>query len=282
MFTEGLRTGAAVAAVFDNAHPGTDGSLWGMDFFSISHGTMVREAGLFPRELIGDGPLPGSAVTLACSYLSDCDVRSVLRETGAGEYIMEKNFRSRIAGMTWTDKKASDLVYAAVLHKINTVRSSSLGALLFSAAAILGEEKEVHYPLEALDILDRLAAGAKASVPLEIRIAQDEDGRPLGNAAPLFDRIVDGLIAGESRADLAAGIFPAIAGYAAQTIQILRKRTGVDRVILAGGLLANRRLLSAILDALEKDGIRPDINEIVPPGDQGIALGQAYGLPGVF
>ena len=272
----------AVAAVFDNAHPGTDGSLWGMDFFSISHGTMVREAGLFPRELIGDGPLPGSAVTLACSYLSDCDVRSVLRETGAGEYIMERNFRSRIAGMTWTDKKASDLVYAAVLHKINTVRSSSLGALLFSAAAILGEEKEVHYPLEALDILDRLAAGAKASVPLEIRIAQDEDGRPLGNAAPLFDRIVDGLIAGESRADLAAGIFPAIAGYAAQTIQILRKRTGVDRVILAGGLLANRRLLSAILDALEKDGIRPDINEIVPPGDQGIALGQAYGLPGVF
>lgn len=272
----------AIAAVFDNAHPGTDGTLWGMDFFSVSHGTMVREAGLFPRELIGDATLPGSAVTLACSYLSDCDVRSALRETGAGEYMMKENFRSRILHQTWTDKKASDLVYAAVLHKINTTRSSSLGALLFCAAAILGQEKEVHYPLEALDILDRLTAGAESSVPLEIRIAEDEDGRPLGNAAPLFDRIVTGLNAGESRSSLAAGIFPAIGEYARQTIQILTKRTGVDRVILAGGLLANRRLLVSVLDALEKDGIRPEINEIVPPGDQGIALGQAYGLPGVF
>ncbi len=272
----------AVAAVFDNAHPGTDGTLWGMDFFSVSHGTMVREAGLFPRELIGDGSVPGSAVTLAGSYLSDCDVRSALRESGAGGYILEKNFRSRIADQTWTDKKASDLVYAAVLHKINTTRSSSLGSLLFSAAAILGGEKEVHYPLEALDILDRLASEAEAPEPLEIRIEEDEDGRPLGNAAPLFDRIVDGLNAGKSRASLAAGIFPAIARYAGQTIQILMKRTGVDRVILAGGLLANRRLLVSVLDVLEKTGIRPDINEIVPPGDQGIALGQAYGLPGVF
>jgi hydrogenase maturation protein HypF len=272
----------AVAAVFDNAHRGTDGTLWGMDFFSISHGTMVREAGLFPRELIGDAVVPGSAVTLAYSYLSDCDVRSALRECGAGEYLMKENFRTRIAGMPWTDKKASDLVYAAVLHKINTTRSSSLGALLFCAAAILGQLKEVHYPLEAADIIERLAVKAKNPAAMRIEVREDDDGRPLGNAAPLLDRLVDGVKSGENPEDLAAGIFPAIAEYTRQTLALLTKRTGVDRVILAGGLLANRGLLEALLDALEKDGVRPEINEVVPPGDQGIALGQAYGLPGIL
>lgn len=272
----------AVAAVFDNAHPGTDGTLWGMEFFSVLHGTMVREAGLFPRELIGDAVQPGSATALACSYMSDCDVRSAVRETGAGEYLMKENFRTRIAGMPWADKKSSDLIYAAVLHKINTTRSSSLGALLFSAAAILGELKEVHYPLEAADIIESLAYRAENPVKMEIRIAEDDDGRPLGNAAPLLDRLVDGVKAGEKKEDLAAGIFPAIAEYTRQTLKILMQRTGVERVILAGGLLMNRGLLTALVEALEKDDVRPEINEIVPPGDQGIALGQAYGLTGIF
>lgn len=273
----------ALAVVFDNAHKGTDGTLWGMDFFSVAHGTMVREAGLFPRNLLGDEVLPANAQSLAYSFLSDCDVRSAIHESGAGAYEMkDRNFRRRLQQLPWTDGKAIELVYAAVLHKINTVPSSSLGSLLFTAAVLLGSMKEVHYPLEALDLLDKLAGSATAPTDLFITVEQDENGLLLGNAAPLLDTMFEKMLAGEKAGNLAAGLFQAIGAYVCETLLRLIKKTGVDRVVLAGGMLADRRLLISVLTALEQSGIRPEINELVPPGDSGIALGQAFGRPEIL
>jgi hydrogenase maturation protein HypF len=54
-----------------------------------------------------------------------------------------------------------------------------------------------------------------------------------------------------------------------------REGTGLDRVVLSGGVFQNSLLLNSTLDCLEKEGFRVWTNEGVPPNDGGISLGQA-------
>jgi len=48
------------------------------------------------------------------------------------------------------------------------------------------------------------------------------------------------------------------------------------RVVLSGGVFANRRLLEGAIDALSERGHEVIAPERVPAGDGGIALGQAW------
>ena len=55
-----------------------------------------------------------------------------------------------------------------------------------------------------------------------------------------------------------------------------RKKQSVNQIVLSGGVFNNRILTSFAISALEEKGFSVYINEKVPCGDGGIALGQAY------
>ena len=54
----------------------------------------------------------------------------------------------------------------------------------------------------------------------------------------------------------------------------LRDRTGLDAVVLTGGVFLNAILLTETLDRLTRDGFRVYRHTQVPPGDGGLCLGQ--------
>ena len=57
------------------------------------------------------------------------------------------------------------------------------------------------------------------------------------------------------------------------------KRQGVETVILSGGCFANRLLLEGCVEALKGKGHAVYWNQALPPGDGGLAFGQAwYGM----
>lgn len=61
------------------------------------------------------------------------------------------------------------------------------------------------------------------------------------------------------------------------TIEMVKRR--VDKhvpILLSGGSFLNRILLRGVVAGLEKEGYTPYFNHLVPPGDGGLALGQAY------
>jgi hydrogenase maturation protein HypF len=51
--------------------------------------------------------------------------------------------------------------------------------------------------------------------------------------------------------------------------------TGLDRIILSGGVFQNRLLSEMIYTALTNQGLQVFCHRLVPPNDGGIALGQA-------
>ena len=55
-----------------------------------------------------------------------------------------------------------------------------------------------------------------------------------------------------------------------------RRQTNLARVALAGGCFANDRLVRRLAPALESQGFEVYVHREVPPGDGGVALGQAY------
>jgi hydrogenase maturation protein HypF len=50
---------------------------------------------------------------------------------------------------------------------------------------------------------------------------------------------------------------------------------GLDTAVLSGGVFVNRRLLERAAAALRRTGLRVLVPERLPPGDGGIAFGQA-------
>jgi len=59
------------------------------------------------------------------------------------------------------------------------------------------------------------------------------------------------------------------------TLLKLRDETGLNRVVLSGGVFHNQILLANMLEQLTNRGFMVYHQQKVPPGDGGISLGQA-------
>ena len=80
--------------------------------------------------------------------------------------------------------------------------------------------------------------------------------------------------AAAEKARLALDFHVTMADCIHRVLQELRRRTGLTRAALSGGVFQNKTLLELTLARLEPD-FAVLLNRQVPPNDGGIALGQA-------
>jgi hydrogenase maturation protein HypF len=153
---------------------------------------------------------------------------------------------------------------------INSPPTSSCGRWFDAAAGLLGVRDVAAYEGQAAMLLEGLAEGYGAVVPLADGYAMDAAG--VLDLAPLLARIAD-----EKDAGFAAALFHATLAQAlAQWTLRATATTGIRRVALGGGCFLNRILAAALRPVLEAAGIAVLEARQVPPNDGGIALGQAW------
>ena len=237
----------SLAFVFDGTGYGEDGSIWGGEILLCEGTSMQRVGHLAPVSMIGGDASMKQAWKSALSYLAAADLPS-------------------------KDPRAP-FVRAALSHHVNTIENSSMGRLFDAAASLLGLGEENHFKGECPMALEA-AAMAATHAPKIFWEGKERDGRLQWDGRELIRAL---LASHGTIEEKALAFHEAIA----EMILSSAEHFGLSRILLSGGCFLNQLLLMRAREALQKRGFSVYTNEKVPPGDGGIALGQAwYGLLG--
>ncbi len=158
---------------------------------------------------------------------------------------------------------------------VNAPPTSSLGRVFDAAAFLLGLCGRNRHEAEGAMALESAAGDQPQLVePLDYR-ARERDGGVELSLVPTVAALVRESERGAPVGLLAARFHESAARMLADAAQLAAKRRGIKTVGLSGGCCANRRLLTRLVDLLESRGLRVLYHRRIPPGDGGLALGQA-------
>jgi hydrogenase maturation protein HypF len=243
-------TGPALGAIYDGTGLGTDGTVWGGELLHGDLADFERVGHLLPVRMPGGEAAIRQPWRMACSWLQEALGRPVEPLPGA-----------RVA--TWHQVAA--LARAGLASPVTT----SVGRLFDAVAAVCGVRLEVSYEGQAAIELEAAADPSECGrYPLPVA-GGVLDARPAirAIAADVADRAPVAAISARFHNTLAHATVTACAEAA--------ERLGVRTVVLSGGVFQNRRLLEHTAALLVGAGMRPLVPRLLPPGDGGIAFGQA-------
>lgn len=254
---------------FDGTGAGTDGIIWGGEFF-ISHlADFERVAHLRTWALPGGAASVHDARRNAFALLSELDLLEHPGATGLLDSL---------------DEQTRSITATMIERDINSPRTSSMGRLFDAAAAIMGICGQATYEGEPAIELEAAAwraldsgiarfpddsAGYSASGPSWL------DGPHVLDQKALFEALLEGIEAGAPADRLALDFHVAVARSSAHIASDICVREGINTVALSGGVFMNRLLLQLLTRELKSAGLAVLVPHTVPVNDGCIAYGQA-------
>lgn len=229
--------GDVIGVSFDGTGYGTDGKIWGGEFFLCREGAFQRMDHLRYVKMLGGDSSMKESWKSAVSYLAAWE--NGYQDETEGIALDISELIEFAEGRSW---EGEELARKAIGAGINTIESSSMGRLFDAAAALLGIKERNDYEGQCAIMLEDAAA------------AKEKDRA--GELALLFHHRVSQMIL--------------------DTCTKIREKTGAFQVALTGGVFQNKILMEESLALLRKHGFEPYYNISVSPNDGGIALGQAY------
>lgn len=157
------------------------------------------------------------------------------------------------------------LVDRALENNINTVLSSSMGRLFDAVCSLLDIKHYNSYEGECACALESAAKKADKAYNLT----------PSLDPVIILKQIKNALNT-VKKEELALGFHMMLCNLICALAEKYKKEQCVNQIVLSGGVFNNRILTSFAILTLEEKGFSVYINEKVPCGDGGIALGQAY------
>lgn len=262
--------GPVVGVACDGVGLGDDGAVWGGELLRCERGDFVRAGRLQYFALPGGDAAARQTWRPAAGLL-----RSAL---GPG-WIAEIESR---APRLWRrlNRAAGGMIHAVdrqIAGGLNAPLSSSLGRVFDAVAFLVGVCFRNRYEAEAATTLEALASEFPANVPPFEHDLRATPGNPLIlSLSPCICGLVNAVARGEDRRRLAARFHETVARLFADGAAAVARREGIATVALGGGCFANRILLKRLCERLEERGLRVIHPRQMPPGDGGVALGQAY------
>jgi len=258
MADHGLAPDARVLGVaFDGAGYGTDGSIWGGEFLVASYDTFERAMFLKPV------PLPGG----------DAATRKPARMALAWLHASGLEWDEALAPVQALPRQERRILARQIQDRLNAPLTSSVGRLFDAVAALVG-------------LCQRITYEAQAACELEAAAAEADDADRAG--AYTFELFSNGFDPSEGLHQLvrdvlrnvpvprmAARFHRGLARAVVEACEVLRRRTGLERVALSGGVWQNRFLLKHAVAGLEEAGFTVLVHQQVPANDGGLAFGQA-------
>ncbi len=251
--------GKAIGAVLDGTGYGLDSAVWGLEIISGDYLAFQRE---YHQRYV---PLPGGEGAIrwpwrmAVGYLHEA-----LGEEGLA-------YASSLFGARFGQQYR---VLEAMLQKgLHSIPTSSCGRLFDAVAALLGICYENTYEGQAAIQLGELLREEDTSFPLEPYPYLAEEGKL--DFTPVFPEIIKDLNQKKDLTEIARKFHDTVASAVFTAVTEVSQRTGLKAVALSGGSWHNPYLLARTRQIFEKQGLQVLHHRKVPPGDGGLALGQA-------
>ena len=249
-------TGPVIGVAFDGTGYGADGAVWGGEFLIADYAGFERAAHL------AYVPLPGG----------DLAVREPFRMALAHLAHAFGGWDPTLPPVAAATDEERRIIARQLERGVNAPPTSSMGRLFDAVASLLGVRHRARYEAQAAIELETLAApGEHEAYAVELGAGEPAVIDP----APLICAIVRDLEAGAAVAVIAARFHATVAAMIRRACERLRARTGLERVVLSGGVFQNVTLLTGARRALADAGFEVFSHHAVPPNDGGIALGQA-------
>jgi hydrogenase maturation protein HypF len=259
-------TGRFLGVAYDGLGMGDDGTFWGGEVFDADLRGYRRLA------RFGLAPLPGGALAVKRPHRMALGYLLAAEDLG-GEPMDGGPDGPASAFLARLDPRELAVVRQQVARRLNAPLASSAGRLFDAAAAIIGIRDVAEYEAQAAIDLE-LAAGERRAGPLPYRLVH-HDGLVVYDPRPTLAALFEGVAAGRQPGSLAAEFHATIVEVTREILDGARAATGIATVCLSGGVFQNRRLASALLRDLARDGFRVFINRQVPVNDGGVSYGQA-------
>jgi hydrogenase maturation protein HypF len=255
--TENGLDGDVIGVIFDGTGLGDDGTIWGGEFLVGGYAGVQRAGHLKQVRLPGGDAAAREPWRMAASWL----------------YLALGDTVWQLPGMPKLADSDRQLLQVMLERGVNAPFTSSAGRLFDAAAFLLGAATRNSFDGQAGMALEALAEVATATDLLLYRL---QPGRPFQlDLVPMLLGLVKRLQAGESPASLAWAFHASLAAAVVDGCELIRKETGLGRVVLSGGVFQNRLLTEMVYTFLAKSHFSVFIHRLVPPNDGGIALGQA-------
>lgn len=251
--------GPVLGIAYDGTGFGTDGTSWGGEIVIADYADFTRFATFRPIALAGGDQAIRQPWRIALALLDDAfDGRPPLQSIPLFRYLPESDIEA---------------VRRMIARNFNTTPARGVGRYFDAIGAIVLGMPVARYEGEVAFHWNMAADDAEhGRYPIVIR-----DGAAPWEIDPrtIVRGVVEDLRAGRSAAAISARFHNTLA---ATTVEIARAALALHGdmpVVLSGGCFQNARLAESILDALRPEA-RVFMNRNVPPGDGGIALGQAF------
>ncbi len=243
-----------IGVSFDGVGLGDDGAVWGGEFLVCDLVQYRRFTHLRYVNLPGGDRASVEPWRMAAAYLYDI----------AGE-VFSREYGQFFKGV---DPQMLEAVGFAMKRKIGCLLTSSAGRLFDAVSALAGICSFNSFEAEAAMRLEGYCDEEKRMNPYDWELRESIDIRPA------VRKICEDVFSGVPVPEISGRFHSTIIDIIEKTCLEIRRKTGLDSVVLSGGCFQNRFIFRWAKEQLKKAGFTVYTHSLIPCNDGGIALGQ--------
>ncbi len=242
-----------IGVAFDGTGYGEDGAIWGGEFLVCDFQSCTR------KFHIAYFPLPGG----------DASINQPARIALALLWSMGMDWGGRLPPVKEFNSKELTAFRTQLDNGLNTVQTSSMGRIFDAFASLAGVRQKVNYEAQAaIEFESALEENESGEYSFEIQNEQV-------NLKPALESLLSDIHDDIPIPILSARFHNGIARLVFQTCNLIRGDTGLDEIVLSGGVWQNMELFKRTLRLLRDDDFKVYFHHQVPTNDGGISVGQA-------
>ena len=244
-----------VGVIFDGAGLGTDGAIWGGEFLVGDYRAFQRASHLRYVAMPGGEQAAKEPWRMAASHLLDagCDLRCLKLSTSP------EGLRT---------------VTAMIERTVNSPLTSSMGRLFDAVAAIVGIRARSRFEGQAAIELEWQAMRATSRAYSWELSKGSATASWIIDTRPMIREVAKDVAAGVASTVIARRFHSTVVEWIADVCSLIRTATGLEEVVLSGGVFMNALLTSESVARLSEQGFTVYTHRNVPANDGGLSLGQ--------